>query len=119
MSSISPIRRMRSHSRTERSWYRRRTAHIQDANVTAFDRWGLISRMLVGAAQRDLSIDLWASEFGNPTLNWGDLAWLRSLTKLPLLLKAIGHPDDARRAIDSGIDGMAMGSARSISQSVW
>ncbi|GGC79764.1 lactate 2-monooxygenase [Chelatococcus reniformis] len=41
--------------------------------------------------------------FGNP-LTWADLPWLRSLTKLPLILKGICHPDDARRAIDGGVD---------------
>ena len=40
----------------------------------------------------------WALTFGNPTLTWEDLAWLRELTDLPLLLKGICHPDDVRRA---------------------
>ncbi len=48
----------------------------------------------------------WAEVFGNPTLSWKDLPWLRSLTKLPLVLKGICHPDDARRAIDGGVDGI-------------
>jgi len=48
---------------------------------------------------------LWASIFGNP-LTWNDLPWLRSLTKLPLLVKGICHPEDARRAIDGGVDGI-------------
>jgi isopentenyl diphosphate isomerase/L-lactate dehydrogenase-like FMN-dependent dehydrogenase len=48
----------------------------------------------------------WAEVFADPGLNWDDLPWLRSLTKLPLLLKGICHPDDARRAIDGGIDGI-------------
>ncbi len=43
--------------------------------------------------------------FGNP-LTWNDLPWLRSLTKLPLIMKGICHPDDARRAIDGGVDGV-------------
>jgi lactate 2-monooxygenase len=47
----------------------------------------------------------WAKLFGNP-LTWSDLPWLRSLTKLPLLVKGICHPDDARRAIDGGVDGI-------------
>lgn len=47
----------------------------------------------------------WAQIFGNP-LNWDDLPWLRSLTKLPLIVKGICHPDDARRAIDGGVDGI-------------
>ena len=37
-------------------------------------------------------------------LTWADLPWLRALTKLPLILKGICHPDDARRAIDGGVD---------------
>jgi len=48
---------------------------------------------------------LWARIFGNP-LTWADLPWLRSLTKLPLLVKGICHPDDARRAVDGGVDGI-------------
>ncbi len=47
----------------------------------------------------------WISVFGNP-LTWNDLPWLRSLTTLPLLVKGICHPDDARRAIDGGVDGI-------------
>ncbi len=45
----------------------------------------------------------WVSMFGK-VLTWSDLPWLRSLTKLPLILKGICHPDDARRAIDGGVD---------------
>ncbi len=47
----------------------------------------------------------WVQVFGNP-LSWEDLPWLRSLTKLPLLVKGICHPDDARRAKDGGVDGI-------------
>ncbi len=45
----------------------------------------------------------WAATFGK-VLTWDDMPWLRSLTKLPLILKGICHPDDARRAIDTGAD---------------
>lgn len=47
----------------------------------------------------------WTKLFSGP-MTWADLPWLRSLTKLPLLLKGICHPDDARRAIDGGVDGI-------------
>ncbi len=47
----------------------------------------------------------WARIFGNP-LTWDDLPWLRSLTKLPLILKGICSPDDAKQAIDAGVDGI-------------
>ena len=45
----------------------------------------------------------WASVFGM-TVTWDELARLRSLTKLPLIVKGIQHPDDAKRAIDAGVD---------------
>jgi lactate 2-monooxygenase len=47
----------------------------------------------------------WAGIFGH-SVTWEDLPWLRSLTSLPLILKGICHPDDARRAIDAGVDGI-------------
>ncbi|MEC3918049.1 lactate 2-monooxygenase [Nocardia sp. CDC160] len=47
----------------------------------------------------------WIQVFGNP-LTWDDLPWLRSLTTLPLIVKGICHPEDARRAKDLGVDGI-------------
>ena len=47
----------------------------------------------------------WAGVFGNP-LTWDDLAWLKSLTDLPLILKGLCRPDDVRRAKDAGVDGI-------------
>jgi len=49
---------------------------------------------------------VWAGIFGNQSLTWDDLAWLRSLTTLPILLKGICSPLDARRAVDAGMDGI-------------
>ena len=40
--------------------------HTQRANVSAFDRWGLIPRMFVGAAQRDLSVELFGMSLPSP-----------------------------------------------------
>ena len=57
------------------------------------------------AGDMTATVGLWAQLFGNP-LTWDDLPWLRSLTTLPLLVKGICHPDDARRAIDGGVDGI-------------
>jgi isopentenyl diphosphate isomerase/L-lactate dehydrogenase-like FMN-dependent dehydrogenase len=42
----------------------------------------------------------------NPALTWADLAWLRKQTRLPILLKGLLHPDDARRAVDHGVEGV-------------
>jgi len=37
---------------------------------------------------------------------WADMRWLRTLTRRPIVLKGILHPDDARRALDAGMDGV-------------
>ena len=44
--------------------------------------------------------------YSRPSLTWDDLAFLRQHTKLPILLKGILHPDDARKALDTGMDGI-------------
>jgi len=43
-----------------------------------------------------------AREF-DPSLSWATVEWLASITSLPIVLKGILHPDDARRAVDHGI----------------
>ncbi|MEV5893206.1 alpha-hydroxy-acid oxidizing protein [Nonomuraea fuscirosea] len=64
-----------------------------------------VFRRLAGSDDPGAIVRTWAGMFGNP-LTWADLEWLRSLTDLPLILKGIAHPDDARRAVDAGVDGV-------------
>lgn len=47
-----------------------------------------------------------ANCFSNPSSTWNDLAVIRDCTKLPVILKGIQHPDDAKKAIDHGADGI-------------
>ena len=44
--------------------------------------------------------------YSRPSLTWDNLAFLRDLTRLPILLKGILHPDDARQAVERGMDGI-------------
>ena len=46
--------------------------------------------------------------YSNPGLSWAHLATLRERTSLPVLLKGVLHPDDARRALDLGVDGLVV-----------
>ncbi|MFD9073663.1 alpha-hydroxy-acid oxidizing protein [Streptomyces lasiicapitis] len=50
----------------------------------------------------------WAKISSNPTLTWDDLPRLRQWTDLPLLIKGVQHPDDARRALAAGADGVVV-----------
>ncbi|MBS1680331.1 MAG: lactate 2-monooxygenase [Bacteroidetes bacterium] len=54
----------------------------------------------IKAVQKFISI------YSNPALTWNDLNYLRDITKLPVLLKGILHPDDARKAIECGVNGI-------------
>jgi lactate 2-monooxygenase len=44
----------------------------------------------------------------NRIVTWDDLAELRAMTSLPILLKGILHPDDALAARERGIDGIVV-----------
>jgi lactate 2-monooxygenase len=54
----------------------------------------------IKAVQKFISI------YSNPALQWTDLKFLKDITRLPVLLKGILHPDDARKAIDFGMNGI-------------
>ncbi len=44
--------------------------------------------------------------YSRPSLEWDDLSFLRTKTKLPILLKGILHPEDAKLAVEHGMDGL-------------
>jgi isopentenyl-diphosphate delta-isomerase len=46
--------------------------------------------------------------FGDASLTWDDLEWLRGRTDLPLLVKGLLHPEDAREAVARGADGVVV-----------
>jgi lactate 2-monooxygenase len=52
------------------------------------------------------SVQRFVDIYSRPSLSWDDLPFLRERTRLPILLKGIVHPDDARRALDAGVDGV-------------
>jgi L-lactate dehydrogenase (cytochrome) len=54
------------------------------------------------------AVETFLAIYSRPSISWDDLAWLRSRTRLPILLKGVLHPDDARRALDEGVDGVVV-----------
>lgn len=44
--------------------------------------------------------------YSRPNITWADLPFLRKHTELPIILKGILHPYDARKALDYGVDGI-------------
>lgn len=56
----------------------------------------------VPAHASDSGLAAYFASLLDPSLTWKDLAWLRSLTKLPVIVKGIVRADDAKRAVDCG-----------------
>jgi len=52
------------------------------------------------------AVQKFVSIYSNPALTWEDLEFLKTITNRPVLLKGILHADDARKAIDYGMDGI-------------
>jgi isopentenyl diphosphate isomerase/L-lactate dehydrogenase-like FMN-dependent dehydrogenase len=48
----------------------------------------------------------WTQLFPYPSTTWEQLDFIRSNTDLPIVLKGILHPDDARRTVEAGMDGI-------------
>jgi 4-hydroxymandelate oxidase len=44
----------------------------------------------------------------DPNISWRDLAWIRELAPLPLLVKGIMTAEDAKIALDHGVDGIVV-----------
>ncbi len=54
------------------------------------------------------AVETFLDVYSNPGLSWDHLATLRSRTSLPVVLKGVLHPDDARRALDLGVDAIVV-----------
>src|SRR5690606_10825439 len=46
------------------------------------------------------------AEMLDQSLTWADLEWLRSISRLPVLVKGVVRGDDAKRAVDAGASGI-------------
>ncbi len=76
---------------------------------------GLKVRNMLAAGYGDLPQDVpdsglaaYFASLVETALTWKDLAWLRSITRLPLLVKGIVRPDDAVRAVEAGASGIVV-----------
>jgi 4-hydroxymandelate oxidase len=56
----------------------------------------------------DSGLAAYVAELLDPSMSWKDLAWLESITKLPILVKGVVRADDARRAVENGASGIVV-----------
>ena len=94
-----------------------RAAEAEDVEVTlgALKTLRSIARKAPGNFFRNLvapepraAVETFLETYSRPSLTWNDIATLRDRTALPILLKGVLHPDDARRAVDMGLDGLVV-----------
>jgi isopentenyl diphosphate isomerase/L-lactate dehydrogenase-like FMN-dependent dehydrogenase len=50
----------------------------------------------------------YVKEMLDPAVTWRDLAWLRSLTSLPIVVKGIMTMEDAKLAVENGVNGIVV-----------
>lgn len=72
--------------------------------VNKFPGKGFIPKLKSGKPMA--AVRTFISTYSNPSTTWDDLRSLRAETKLPILLKGILHPDDARKALEYGMNGI-------------
>uniref|UniRef100_A0A1J3ICJ1 (S)-2-hydroxy-acid oxidase n=1 Tax=Noccaea caerulescens TaxID=107243 RepID=A0A1J3ICJ1_NOCCA len=53
-------------------------------------------------------VEAFASRAFDASLNWKDIEWLRSITKLPILVKGILTGEDALKAVEAGVEGIVV-----------
>ncbi len=78
------------------------TALAQKANFPG----GLLKNL--ASADPRAAVQRFMTTYSRPSLQWDDLKFLRQHTKLPILLKGVLHPADAKKAVELGLDGLVV-----------
>lgn len=67
-----------------------------------------VSKADQGGVDRSQGAARAISSFIDPGLNWSDIAWFKSITKMPLILKGVQCWEDAIEAYDIGLRGVVL-----------
>lgn len=60
------------------------------------------------SAEPRAAVETFLDIYSNPGLSWEHIATLKERTSLPVVLKGVLHPDDAKQAFDSGVDAIVV-----------
>ncbi|KAF4331815.1 alpha-hydroxy acid dehydrogenase FMn-dependent [Fusarium beomiforme] len=61
-----------------------------------------------GRDQKGAGLARQGGDFIDPSLNWDDISWIRSLTDLPIVVKGIQRWEDAKLAMQHGCQGIIL-----------
>jgi len=93
---------------------------VRGLDIAAHPRWvrevGIGGRPLtfgnleraVPGARRPEAFREWVDAQFDPSVTWDDVAWVRGHWKGKLVVKGVLDPQDARRALDAGVDGIVV-----------
>jgi lactate 2-monooxygenase len=83
---------------------------IRGMGIAQYTSDPVFRAMLKKPPEEDMlaAAQLFMTIYSNPALTWDKLAFLREHTTKPILLKGINYQDDARKALDHGLDGIVV-----------
>jgi lactate 2-monooxygenase len=84
------------------NWQTIAVALAQKANFPG----GLLKNL--ASSEPRAAVQRFMTTYSRPSLQWDELKFLRQHTKLPLVLKGVLHPADAKQAVEHGIDGLVV-----------
>ncbi|KAI0217588.1 Hydroxyacid oxidase 1 [Lamellibrachia satsuma] len=59
-------------------------------------------------SEKRSGLNEYINSFFDQSLTWADVRWLKTVTDLPVVVKGVLTAEDAREAIDSGVDGIVV-----------
>ena len=107
---LTPARALDFASHPRWAYQLLRHQRIGARNLSADDRLngGGSSRPEGGLAKAFESVEIQTRQLMQPTLDWDDLAWIRDRWNGPLYIKGVLDPEDAKRAVALGLDGIVV-----------
>jgi len=85
-----------------------RNAFTLPSGVTAANLGSTDDALLHKHAVGSSGVAVHSNHMFDPSLSWDDVTWLRDATRLPLVIKGILDPGDARRAVEHGADAIVV-----------
>ncbi|XP_064621883.1 2-Hydroxyacid oxidase 1-like [Lineus longissimus] len=76
--------------------------HLKLANFDSTDFKG----SGLGQSNKDSGLSEYANSLFDASLNWSDISYLRTISKLPIVVKGILTAEDALKAVEVGVDGI-------------
>jgi 4-hydroxymandelate oxidase len=67
-----------------------------------------LENMPVGVVNEESGLGAYIASKWDPGLTWDDFAWFRSITKLPIVIKGILTAEDAKLAVEHGVEGIVV-----------